>query len=40
LLKDELGLLSPGHGAEGLDLELAEDVGRRVDVALLLLDVR
>jgi hypothetical protein len=40
LLQDELGLFSPGHGTERLDLELAEDVRRRIDVALLLLDVR
>ena len=39
LLQDELGLLSSGHRAEGLDLELAEDVRRRGDVALFLLDV-
>lgn len=39
LLEDELGLLSSGHGAESLDLELAQDVCGRVNVALLLLDV-
>jgi hypothetical protein len=39
LLEDEFGLLSSGHGAERLYLELAEDVCGGVDVALLLLDV-
>ena len=39
LLEDEFGLLSSGHGAERLYLELAEDVCSSVDVALLLLDV-
>jgi hypothetical protein len=38
-LQDELGLLTTGHGSKRLDLELAEDVGGCLDVALLLLDV-
>jgi len=37
--QDELGLLPPLHGPERLDLQLAQDVGRRLEVALLLLDV-
>ena len=37
--EDELRLFSPLHGAERLDLQLAEDVGRSLEVALLLLDI-
>lgn len=39
LLEDELGLLASGHGSECLDLQLAQDVGGALGVALALLDV-
>ena len=38
--QDELGLLAPVHRAKRLDLQLAQDVSGRLEVALLLLDVR
>lgn len=40
LLENKVRLLPPVHGAEGLDLELAEDAGRAGEVALGFLDVR
>ena len=39
LLEDEFGLLAAAHGAKGLDLEFAEDVGGGGDVALGAFDV-
>jgi len=39
LLQNELGLFAACHGTEGLDLQLAQNVGGGVDVSLALLDV-